>query len=229
MPDLQTNNWLVILGNSSKVYGNEFLSDYFPRVQATSVAWHLENVPSQQFLQSLSYTPSSAVNQGSGAVAIQWIDTDDPFTKFDLIDNEDRRVQDLIFLIRTSLAIPYREILSTRLITLFCYAKEEDPDSVGIDTGSLLNFYNFLRLNTDLKRPSITLTSDYTIYASWETEHKQVFDVLFLPGKDMDVRFAIFKPNDRHPEKEFRFSGTVTSDVLRETVAPHGVLDWILE
>jgi len=54
-----------------------------------------------------------------------------------------------------------------------------------------------------------------------------VFSVHFLSNRD--VRFVIFKPNNRHPEKQIRISGTATADTLMETVTPNGLVDWIAE
>jgi len=110
---------------------------------------------------------------------------------------------------------------------LFNDAKEEDSASLGISVGSLRNFYNFLRLHTNLKCPTISLTPDYNIYASWRGEQNRVFSVHFLPNGD--VRFVIFKPNDRHPGRQIRLSGIATTDVLMETVVPDSVSDWISE
>ena len=135
------------------------------------------------------------------------------------------QVQELIFQIRRSLSIRYHESLANRLLTLFNDAKEEDSTSVGIEVGSLRNFYNFLLSHTDLKCPAISLTPDNDIYASWREEQNQVFTVHFLP--DENVRFVIFKPNDKHPERKIRLSGTATADTLIETVASSGVWDWI--
>ena len=144
-----------------------------------------------------------------------------------LLDSEEEQVRNLIFRIRTSLAIQYREKLADRLITLFNDAKEEDFTSGGIAIGSLRNFYNFFQLHADLKCPTISLTPDNNIYASWRVDQKKVFSVLFLPNGD--TRFVIFKPNDLHPERQIRISGTTTTDMLKAGVAPHGVWDWISE
>ena len=110
---------------------------------------------------------------------------------------------------------------------MFNDAKEEDPASLGIAAGSLRSFYNFLRLHHDLKYPNISLTPDYNIYASWKNGQKRVFSVHFLPNGD--VRFVIFKPNNRHTERQIRISGIITSDILMETVLSHRVSDWILK
>jgi hypothetical protein len=117
--------------------------------------------------------------------------------------------------------------LANKLLTLFNDAKEDDPASLGIAVGSFRNFYNFFQLHTNLKCPTISLTPDYNIYASWRSDQKRVFSVHFLPNGD--VHFVMFKPNNRHPERQIRISGTATTDILMETVAPYAVQDWISE
>lgn len=151
----------------------------------------------------------------------------DPITQTTLLKREEDQVQELISRIKRSKSICYRESLANRLLTLFNDAKEEDSASLGIGVGSLRNFYNFFRLHTKLKCPTISLTPDYNIYASWRGEQNRVFSVHFLPNGD--ARFVIFKPNDRHPERQIRLSGIATTDVLMETVTPDSVSDWISE
>ncbi|MDY6932983.1 MAG: hypothetical protein SVZ03_02015 [Spirochaetota bacterium] len=152
---------------------------------------------------------------------------EDPYTQTDLLNNEENQVQELIYQIRKSLPTRYRESLANRILTLFNDAKEEDSASLGIAVGSLRNFYNFFRLNTNLKCPTISLTPDYNIYASWRGEQNQIFSVHFLPNRD--ARFVIFKPNDKHPELKIRLSGTATTDILIKTVESIGIWDWISE
>lgn len=150
----------------------------------------------------------------------------DPVTT-DLVDSEDKQVQALIYRFRTFLSIPYHKRLADRLLSLFNNAKEEDPDSLGIVADSLRDFYNFLQLHTNLKYPSITLSPDNNILASWRSKQSQVFNVHFLSNKD--VRFVIFKPNNKYPERKFRFSGVATIDTLIEEVTSSGVKDWVSE
>ena len=157
-----------------------------------------------------------------------WLEKKNPFTQEDLLDNEEDQLQDLIFRIKTSLCVSYREGLANKLITSLKDAKEEeDFPGVGIAVGSLRSFYNFFQLHTNLKCPTISLTPEYNIYASWRVGQKQLFSVHFLPNGD--TRFVIFKPNDLHPERRIRISGTATADILIETVASYGVWGWISE
>lgn len=165
--------------------------------------------------------------EGREAYICNWPEKKDPYTQADLLINEEEQVQELIFKIRKSIFIPNHESLANRLLILFNDAKEEDSKSPGITEGSLRNFYYFLLLllHTNLKYPTISLTPDNDIYASWKDEQNRVFSIHFLPNED--TRFVIFKPNDKHPERKIRISGTATTDTLIETVASSGVWDWI--
>lgn len=212
---------------ASFAYGNKDISDTFPSDQPYSGGWNLIILLPQQILTVPKHVYLS-VNQESREVFISnGPKKEDPFTQVDLLDSEEDKVQELILRLRRSLSIPHRESLANKLLTLFNDAKEEVPTSLGIAVGSLRNFYNFLQLHTNLKCPTISLTPDYNIYASWRSDQKIVFSVHFLPTGD--VHFVIFKPNNRHPERQIRISGTATTDILMETVAPYAVRDWISE
>ena len=148
-----------------------------------------------------------------------------PHTQSVLLDSNDNDVNNVIYLIRTSKSILNREKLANRLLLLFMDAKEDDLDCTGITLGSIRYFYSFLLLHTNLKPPAISLTPDYNIYASWKDEKRRLFSVHFLPNKD--VRFVIFEPNKKHPQRRNRFSGTTTSDVLDEVIESHCLWDLI--
>ena len=193
-------------------YGSSFLIDSSPGVQSNSSAENRENIMQLWDIFDRSIHC--------------WYKKKDPFTQSDLLENEEEEVQRLISQIKISLSLRYREKLANRLVTLFKDAKEEDTDSPGIAANSLRNFIKFLQLNSNLKCPSISLSPEYTIYASWKDECR-VFSVHFLPYGD--VRFVILKPNYRHPERQLRISGTTTTDILMEMVLPYRVNDWISE
>jgi hypothetical protein len=151
----------------------------------------------------------------------------DPVTQRDLVNSSENEIQELIYQIRSAPSIPGRAIIANRLLDLSNFSKEEDPDRVGIAVESLRNFYGFLRRNVDLKTPAISLTPDSNIYASWRGDEGRIFSAHFLPSKD--VRFVVFRPNDRHPDRKIRISGTTTFDILMDTVTPHRLYDWISE
>ncbi len=207
-------------------YGNIFIM-YDLRSSPYIGAGHLP--PKPQTKRNLEVCNTSTEVQDDQKILINdWSENKDPFTQANLLNNEDDQVQELIFQIRKSLSITYQNSLANRLLTLFNDAKEEDSTSLGIAVGSLRNFYNFLHLHTNLKYPNISLTPDDNIYTSWRDEQNKVFSVLFLPNGE-DARFVIFKPNNRHPKRQIRISGTATTDILIETVEPYNVLDWISE
>lgn len=232
MPELnpQTDERFEVSEKTSIAYGTKFLTGNFPTEELYLVAWNREN---NLFGQSLfvglegkvNYFLTAFVNQESLEVseASSFLRGIDPFTQENLLDYEEDEIQELIFRIRMFPSISCKE-LGDRLLALLNDAKEEEAS---IDIDSLRNFYSFFQINTDIKCPTISLTPENNIYASWKSEQNRVFSVHFLANGS--VRFVIFKPNDRHPEQQIRFSGTATSDILREMVIPYGVWDWISE
>lgn len=230
MPEMvsrKTDKRFSRMRESSTTYGEQDLSDIFPIDQPYSGAWVI--MPLSSWPKQIHFLSTSDVNQlkSHEEFISGWPERKDPFTQSDLLDGEEDQVQELIFRIKTSSFIPHWERLAKRLITLFKDAKEEDSASPGIALGSLRNFCNFMRLYTNIKCPTISLTPDHNIYATWREKQNIVFSIHFLPGGD--ARFVIFKPNDRHPERQIRISGTATTDILMETLAPTGVWDWVLE
>jgi hypothetical protein len=249
MPELRLQNpeWLVSAQEPSIACGNAFLPDKFAAGKPNLAAWDPKNINDRSFERTripVSATPGANQGNYEGSTEVfslycrymvgqttvclpttGWPEKKDPFTQTNLLDSEEEKVLELFFRFRTSISIPYREKLADRLVTLFYDAKEEDFASVGISLGSLQNFYNFLRLYTNLKCPTISLTPENNIYASWRAEQNRVFSVHFL--SDGDTRFVMFRPNDLHPERQIRISGTATADILMATVAPYGVEDWI--
>jgi len=213
---------------ASTAYGDKFIDYYSAGRQPHPGVWSprdIQNywesyIPERKYVTSVNTENSEVYTRG-------WPDKKDPFTQADLLDSEEGQIQQLIYQIKTSPIILYRERIANRLVTLFNDAKEEDFANLGIVVGSLRNFHNFCQLHTDLKCPTISLTPDNNIYASWRVDQKKVFSVLFLSNGD--TCFVIFKPNDLHPERQIRISGTTTTDMLKAEVAPHGVWDWISE
>ena len=208
-------------------YVNEAIEDDFPGDYQDSGEWNimLQEPPTPDAY----YISTALVNQEESGTLIKfWPGNKNPLTQGDLLKNEEDQLQELIFQIRRSISIPYKDNLANKLLTLFNDAKEEDPDSLGMSAGSLRSFTNFILSHTNLKCPTISLTPDYNIYASWRCEQNRVFSVHFFPNGD--ARFVIFKPNNRHPERITRISGVATADILMETVViPNRIEEWISE
>lgn len=211
----------------SIVYGSKSIEDNSPsNYPYTDTA--VQNFSPIIFSIMVRYGNTAFVNQEeSDTSIIDLPENQDPVTQATLLKSEEDLVQELIFRIKRSRTISYRESLANRLLTLFYDAKEEDPDCVGIAAESLRNFINFIQLHNNIKCPIISLTPEYKIYASWRGEQNRVFSVHFLP--DVDARFVMFKPNDRHPKRKIRVSGSATIDTLMETLAPHCLEEWVSE
>ena len=165
-------------------------------------------------------TPSANIENKNRRFSAYW--SDEAFTQSDLVSTNDDRVQELIHQIRKSPFISIAENLANQLITLFNFAKEEAPASLGISVDSLANFYNFLEQYATIMSPSLSLTPDHNIYASWRSE-KRTFSAHFLTNGD--IRFVLFKPNSRHPNRKIRINGTVTADTLTEIVDTKSLKD----
>ena len=208
-------------------YVNETIEDDFPGDYQDSGEWNimLQEPPTPDAY----YISTALVNQEESGTLIRfWPGNKNPLTQGDLLKSEEDQVQELIFQIKRLISIPYKDNLANKLLTLFNDAKEEDPDSLGMSAGSLRSFTDFLLSHTNLKCPTISLTPDYNIYASWRCEQNRVFSVHFFPNGD--ARFVIFKPNNRHPERITRISGVATTDILMETVViPNRIEEWISE
>ena len=195
---------------------------------AYSDAFLIYNLPSKEpYIGAPDIETISRSLEAVGLLLRVWPKKEDSFIQSGLLGSEEEEVQELIYHIRTSILGRFRQNLANRLVTLFKDSKDEDPYGPGISAGSLRSFIKLLQLHTNLKQPSISLTPEYNIYASWRDEQNRVFSVHFLPNGD--ARFVIFKPNYRHPERKIRISGTTTTDILMETVSPHKISDWALE
>lgn len=140
---------------------------------------------------------------------------------------EDETVEEIIWRVGTTLSVPYRTRLASRLSDLQKAVQDEELDGRGIMAKSLQHFIELLKAYPTLKCPTISVTPERNIYASWKAGSNRVFSVNFLP--DGNVRFVIFRPNDKHPADTIRLSGTATLDVLMSIVEPQGILNWVRE
>lgn len=201
---------------SDKFITHPFTSEPYPGSASIEDVLQLRDA-NRNFLYKLK------IEQKERGISHIWHEKRDPITQSDLIEGEEEEVQELIYQIKIS-SIRYNDEIANRLNTLFKDSKEEDPYGTGIIAGSLRNFINFLTIYPDVKCPSISLTPEHNIYVSWR-ENNRVFSIHFMPDKD--VRFVIFMPNYRHPEKKIRIAGTVTVDVMIKIVEPYRITEWL--
>ena len=173
------------------------------------------------FLKVFYYRMTPLANQDE----ISSSEIQDTITQEDLSNCYEDEVQRLIYQIRRSTLITDGGAIASRLLDLHNYSKIENSECDGIAIGSLRNFYDFICKNLSMKIPVISLTPDNNIYVSWRANKGRVFSIHFLANKD--VRFVIFIPNDRHLDRKIRVSGTVTSDILMEKIAPYNIMGWV--
>lgn len=174
-------------------------------------------------LQNIEFynTPSVNPKNQSQKFSIFW--RDNAFTQSDLVSTNDDQTQDLIHQIRN---LSNQEGLANQLITLFDFAKEESPSRPGIAVNSLSSFYDFIKLYANtIKTPSLSLSPDHNIYASWKGENR-IFSAHFLP--DGNISFVLFQPNKRYPKRKIRVSGTATGDTLTDVVALESLSGWVI-
>ncbi|MFQ6613374.1 MAG: hypothetical protein ACE5D1_00890 [Fidelibacterota bacterium] len=220
MFDLHTNH--LISQKDGVVYSNNMIYD-LPIYEQNAQVWDQEILPTSQSEPKVEpeYPPTAESLKSSKELIFPLMENEDSLTQTNLLDREEKEVQNLIYRIRILSYLAYREYLANRLLVLNFDAKEEDRDCSGIALESLRSFYNFFLLYPGLKCPVISLTPDNNIYASWRDDRNHLFSVHFLSGGK--VHFVIFKPNDKHPEQKIRLSGTATVDTLIGTVQSIGI------
>lgn len=151
---------------------------------------------------------------------------DNPFSHIDELLNNEEKVHLFINHIKSNLIAPYKERLAKRINDLFDFAIEDEADGIGISADSLQHFIAFLQRYPALKYPDVVLSPEENIVSEWHIDSNHHFSVDFLPSGD--IRFVIFGPNPKNPEKTDRFSGASTWDCLYEFMKDHGVLNWAL-
>lgn len=116
--------------------------------------------------------------------------------------------------------------IKARLLSLREMLKEEEGESTEFSLESLRAFIAFLLRLSDVRLPSLTLTSEGEIYARWKGEGGRLFAAHFICGEK--VRFVAFRPNPRRPRLVQRISGVDAVDtVLGIADNACSVLEWM--
>ena len=82
----------------------------------------------------------------------------------------------------------------------------------------------FLRAAPDLRCPTVTITPSATFRAQWQADRNKHLAIDFLP--DGQVRFVVFSPDPRHPDRVQRVSGIVGRGDVMRAVEPYKVHRW---
>lgn len=113
--------------------------------------------------------------------------------------------------------IPYRDRLAARIQALHA-AFLEDYAGAAVSARSLLGLIDFLEASRPAGYPDLTMTPSGDFYAEWRGAEDRRLTIEFLDSGE--VRYLLFRPNPKHPQRTDRLSGTTTADALAETMAP---------
>ena len=225
--DLNNNPCGSRLPNTSQC--NNLLEDIPPYDQQSPEGWAAcySYVPKYYFRRNYAYSKTSIVDPLIADPLFKtWPERKNSFTQSNLFDNS-KELFELIRIFKETQFISFRNHLANRLISLFHYAKDEDPLSMGINAESLRFFYRFLHSNINLKCPIITLTPELDIYSTWKEGNGRLFSAHFLPN--VNARYVIFMPNPKNPELIDYSSGKTTYDALMQIVARFNLNDLVLD
>ena len=118
----------------------------------------------------------------------------------------------------------YRERLARRLnFLLEVFNEEGEPWAEG-SPDSLRHMLQFLETLPDFQCPTITVTPSATFRAQWSPDPTRHFAVDFVP--DGQVRFVVFSPDPRHPDRVQRVSGIASWENVMKAVEPYRVHRW---
>ena len=187
-----------------------------------------------EFLRSGHDALPDVLETSSATMALVWFDvptlafddTEDVFSAVDAQSDRHQRIEKIVQHIRKALALEDRDRIANRIEVLEEARLEElDNGDLPLSPKSLEAFVSFLRREPGLKYPILTLSPDGFVFAEWEAAPNRYFAVEFLGTNDV-VRFVIFSPNPRHPDKRVSLSGSATVDTLMIVAEPRGVRSW---
>jgi hypothetical protein len=163
----------------------------------------------------------------TGSADIESAPDEAPVSDFDVLDElrtPKGQIQRQIPAFRRGGGLPYRERLARRLDFLLSALEEEEETWAEDSPDSLRQMLLFLQAVPDFRCPTVTITPAATFRAEWQAGQNRHLAIDFLP--DGQVRFVVFAPDPRHPERVQRVSGVVSrSDVIR-AVEPYRVHRW---
>ena len=113
-------------------------------------------------------------------------------------------------------ALPFGARLADRISAL-AVAFTEDYEGT-LSARAIDAFVTFLEGNAAFGYPDLTATPAGDLYAEWRGANGRMLTIEFLDTGD--VRYLVFAPNPRHPQRTDRLSGVTTADALPYTIAP---------
>lgn len=126
--------------------------------------------------------------------------------------------------LRATPGLLYRERLARRLEFLLAAMEDEGEAWSDDSPESLRRMMLFLQSEPSLGYPSVTVTPSATFRAQWTTDRTRHFAAEFLANGE--VRFLVFGPDSRHPDRVQRVTGMANWQSLMHVVEPYNVLRW---
>ena len=163
----------------------------------------------------------------SGSADIEPVLEQAPVSDFDVLDElrtPKGQIERQITALRRGGGLPYRERLARRLEFLLGAPEEEGEEWGEHSPESLRQMFLFLQDVPDFQCPTVTVTPSATFRAQWQAGQNQHFAADFLP--DGQVRFVVFAPDPRHPERAQRVSGVVSRTDIMKAIEPYKVHRW---
>ncbi len=121
-------------------------------------------------------------------------------------------------------AVAYWERLARRLRSLLEAMAEEGETWSDDSPESLRRMMLFLQSQPTLRYPSVTVTPSATFRAQWTADPGRHFGAEFLANGE--VRFVVFSPDPRHPDRIQRVSGIESWENLMHVIEPYDVRRW---
>lgn len=149
------------------------------------------------------------------------------FAALDELRTPEGRIQRQIDSFRASSSLRFRERLAHRLTFLLNAVREEGEDWHQHSSESLRNMLLFLEAALDYRYPTVTVTPSATFRAQWTSSPAAHLALDFLP--DGQVRFVVFSPDPRHPDRVQRVNGITSRENVIRAVEPYKVRRWTVD
>jgi hypothetical protein len=149
------------------------------------------------------------------------------FTTLDELRTPEGQIRRQIRSLGAGSRLAYYGHLARRLEFLIEAMEEEGESWAENSPESLRTMLLFLQSQPYLRYPQLTITPAATFRVQWIGDTSGHFAADFLP--DGQVRFVVFCPDPRHPDRIQRVSGLTSWENVITAVEPYNVLRWAVD
>jgi hypothetical protein len=146
------------------------------------------------------------------------------FAVLDYLRTPEGQLERVIHSLSVGTRLPYAPRLARRLMTLLRAAEEDGQGWAENSVESLRRMIIFLETVPRFAYPTVTITPSGTFRAQWTKARNAHFAIDFL--SEGRVRFVVFAPDARHPQRVRQVSGLSCWESVLEEVAPYRVHEW---